>query len=64
MSINIKDRHKARVEVVIEIIKEVSDKNTIPETFKDKLNAMSFEDLGTYAMTIVKTRSVDEIYQA
>ncbi|HTG70381.1 MAG TPA: hypothetical protein VL921_14080 [Candidatus Udaeobacter sp.] len=61
MIIDTKIRQKARVEVVIDIIKDISEKETIPEAFKDKLNAMSYEDLGTLVMNIVKTRSVDEI---
>jgi hypothetical protein len=61
MTIDTKDRHKARVEVVIDIIKDFFEKETIPEAFKDKLNSMSYEDLGTFVMDIVKTRSVDEI---
>lgn len=61
MRIDTKIRQKARVEVVIDIIKDISEKETIPEAFKDKLNAMSYEDLGTLVMNIVKTRSVDEI---
>lgn len=61
MRIDTKDRHKARVKVVIDIIKDISEKETIPETFKNKLNSMSYEDLGTFVMDIIKTRSVDEI---
>ncbi|RCW47421.1 hypothetical protein [Paenibacillus prosopidis] len=61
MRIDTKDRHKARVEVVIDIIKDISEKETIPEAFKAKLNSMSYEDLGTFVMDIIKTRSVDEI---
>lgn len=57
-----KYRHKARVEVVIDIIKDISEKETIPEAFKDKLNSMSYDDLGTFVMDIVKTRSVDKIF--
>lgn len=61
MRTNTQDRHMARVEVVIDIIKEISEKETIPEAFKTKLNSMSYEDLGTFVMDIIKTRSVDEI---
>ncbi|WP_169088804.1 hypothetical protein [Paenibacillus sp. PL91] len=61
MSFDIKNRHKARVEVILDIIKEISEKETIPEAFKHKLNAMSYDDLGTFVMEIVKTRSIDEI---
>jgi hypothetical protein len=61
MRIDTKIRQKARVEVVIDIIKDISEKESIPEAFKDKLNAMSYEDLGALVMHIVKTRSVDKI---
>jgi len=61
MRIDTKYRHKASVEVVIDIIKDISEREAVPEAFKDKLNAMSYEDLGTYAMDILKTRSVDEM---
>ncbi|KRE41812.1 hypothetical protein [Paenibacillus sp. Soil522] len=61
MRIDTKIRQKARVEVAIDIIKDISEKEAVPEAFKDKLNAMSYEDLGALVMHIVKTRSVDEI---
>ncbi|MDQ8736603.1 hypothetical protein [Paenibacillus sp. LHD-38] len=61
MSINTQDRHQARVDLVIDIIKGIFEKETIPETFKQKLNTMSYDDLGIYVMDIVKKRSVDEI---
>jgi hypothetical protein len=60
MSFKTKGRHKARVEVIMDIIKDISDKETIPEAFQHKLNAMSYDDLGTFVMEIVKTRSIDE----
>lgn len=55
-----KDRQKARVEVVIDIIKEITNKETVSEAFKDKLYAMSYDELGAFVMDLVKTRSFDE----
>lgn len=52
-----KDRQKARVEVVIDIIKEITNKETVSEAFKDKLYAMSYDELGAFVMDLVKTRS-------
>ncbi|WP_337102485.1 hypothetical protein [Paenibacillus sp. YIM B09110] len=62
MSIYTKDRHQARVELVIDIIKGIFEKETIPEAFKEKLNTMSYDGLGTFVMDIVKKRSVDEFF--
>ncbi|OMF38022.1 hypothetical protein BK133_03305 [Paenibacillus sp. FSL H8-0548] len=61
MSIDTTDRHQARVELVIDIIKGIFEKETIPEAFKEKLNTMSYDDLGIYVMNIVKKRSFDEV---
>lgn len=55
-----KDRQKARVEVVIDIIKEITNKESVSEAFKDKLYAMSYDELGAFVMDLVKTRSFDE----
>lgn len=62
MSIDTKDRNQTRIELAIDIIKEISKKETIPEAFKEKLNTMSYDDIGIFVMNIVKNRSVDDIY--
>jgi hypothetical protein len=56
-----KDRNQVRVELVMDIIKGIFEKETIPEAFKHKLDTMSYDDLGIFVMEIVKKRSVDEI---
>jgi hypothetical protein len=61
MSIDTKDRHQARVELVIDIIKGMFEKEAIPENFKEKLNTMSYDDLGFFVINIIKNRSIDEI---
>lgn len=62
MSIDTNNRNQARVEMVIEIIKAISGKETIPEALKEKLNTMSYDEIGFFVMEIVKNRSVDEYF--
>ncbi|GGF95107.1 hypothetical protein [Paenibacillus abyssi] len=56
-----KHQLEARVEAVIEIIQEVTGKETVSNAIKSRLNSMSYEELGILAMNIVKTRSIEEI---
>lgn len=61
MSIETNERHQARVELVMDIIKVIFEKETIPKSFKEKLHTMSYDDLGIFVINIVKNRSIDEI---
>lgn len=61
MNEDTKTRHQERVDAVIEIIREITGEEHVPKALRDKLNAMSFEQLGQLAMRIAETRSVDNI---
>ncbi|AJY75410.1 hypothetical protein [Paenibacillus beijingensis] len=56
-----KSRHQERVDAVIDIIKEITGDEQASEALRDKLTAMSYEQLGQLAMKISKTRSIDHI---
>lgn len=61
MRMDTKERHQARVELVIDIIKGIFEKETISEALKEKLNQMSYDDLGDFVLDIAKNRSLDKI---
>jgi hypothetical protein len=56
-----KCQHEDRVAAVLDIIRAITGGELVSEAYVGKLNAMSYEELGTLVMKIVKTRSVEEI---
>lgn len=56
-----KSQLEERVHIVMDVIKEVTGDHNVPESLKAKLNAMSFEDLGTLVVEVVKTRKINQI---
>lgn len=63
MKIVTKGQLECRVNTVIDVIKEVVGQEAIPESLKEKLRAMTYEDLGTLVMDVVKTRKIDQILE-
>ncbi|WP_274652666.1 hypothetical protein [Paenibacillus humicola] len=55
------NRHQERVEAVVEIIKAVTGQDLVPDACIAKLNAMSFEELGTLVMRISSSRTADDL---
>ncbi|EXX90313.1 hypothetical protein BG53_12485 [Paenibacillus darwinianus] len=61
MRIVTKDQYEARVEAVLEVVAEVTGNAPTSPSFKDKLYAMSFQELGAFVLNVVETRSVNGI---
>ncbi|KIL37047.1 hypothetical protein SD71_05180 [Cohnella kolymensis] len=54
---------ESRVNIVIDVIKEVAGQDTLPDRLTEKLRAMTYDDLGKLVMDIVKTRKIDHIME-
>jgi hypothetical protein len=54
-------QHKERVEAVLDVMKEMTGQEDACENMREKLQAMTYEDLGRLVLEIVKTRSVDRM---
>jgi|GEM_PF-5298465 len=55
-----RERLEARVEAVLDVIRDISGCESVPEGCLERLRAMSFEELGQFALELVRSRSVEE----
>jgi hypothetical protein len=63
MRIVTKGQLECRVDTVMDVIREVAGQRSVPDSVKEKLRAMSYEDLGVLVMDVVKTRKIDQILE-